>query len=94
MHNDITAILHCYLEEAISKSRKNDVPKNTQSGNVRIGKRGSNVVLEEKKGEQDASGAASAKSAPSALTDVTHNSKRIKTVLAEASEEDLVKVLA
>jgi tRNA(Ile)-lysidine synthase TilS/MesJ len=94
MHDDITAILRCYLEEAVSKSRKNDVPKNTKGGNARKGKRGVNVVSEEKKEEQDVSGAASAISAPAPLTDATHNSKRIKTVLAEASDEDLVKELA
>jgi tRNA(Ile)-lysidine synthase TilS/MesJ len=91
MHDDATPILRCYLEEAVSKSRRNGVPKN--GGKARQGKRGADTsVLEKDQGDQKP--AVTAKSATVPLDNATHDSKRIKTVLAEASDEDLMKELA
>ena len=84
MHDDSTAIMRCYLEEAVNKSRKNPVPKN-----MRKGKRGAEGTSEEKKGED---GGPEANSSQGDAT--SHDKKRIKTLLSEASDEDLVMELA
>jgi tRNA(Ile)-lysidine synthase TilS/MesJ len=91
MHDDATAILRCYLEEAVSRSRRNDVPKNV--GKARKGQRGENAVVADKD-QRDQKPAMITNSATVPLDDAGRDSKRIKAVLAEASDEDLMKELA
>lgn len=94
MHDDATAILRCYLEEALAKGKKDTGQKGEgKGGKGRKGKRGAvSVVSEEKKGDLDDAEAQDVK--PATLPDMGHDQKRLKTSVAEASEEDLVRELA
>jgi len=94
MHDDATAILRCYLEEALANGKKETGHKGgKKDGKGRKGKRGAaRVVSEEKKGDQDDVEAKDTK--PAAAPDEGHDQKRLKTALAEASEEDLMRELA
>lgn len=91
MHDESTAILRCYLEETLARGKKDNSPKDAGKG--RKGKRVAvNVMSEEKKGDQGDVQTEDTKPAP--LPEAGHDQKRVKTSLAEASEEDLMMELA
>lgn len=94
MHDEATAVLRCYLEEALARGKKDTGQKGGgKGGKGRRGKRAAaNEVSEEKKGDKEDVEALGAK--PAALPNSGHDQKRLKTSLAEATEEDLVRELA
>jgi hypothetical protein len=85
-HEDATAILRCYTEEALSKSRKEN-HKKTPKGGKRVQKQILQGGLEEKKDDAPAVNKAR-------LEREEHEAKRMKLTLSEATEDDLIKEVA
>jgi hypothetical protein len=84
MHEDATAILRCYTEEAVSKSKKENRKK------VYPDRPNKDVVKRE---EQNADGINNADEEVAGCTD-GHDEKRPRVSLAEASDDDLLMELA
>lgn len=83
MHEDSTAILRCYTEEAVARSRKeNHKPVKITGGKQRA----KDAVSEEKK--DDVAAASNSHMQPEQET------KRARVLLADASDDELIKELA
>eukprot|EP00541_Cyclophora_tenuis_P001793 CAMPEP_0116573234 /NCGR_PEP_ID=MMETSP0397-20121206/18664_1 /TAXON_ID=216820 /ORGANISM="Cyclophora tenuis, Strain ECT3854" /LENGTH=287 /DNA_ID=CAMNT_0004101743 /DNA_START=89 /DNA_END=948 /DNA_ORIENTATION=- len=80
MHEDATAILRCYTEETVAKSRKENHKRFYPKGK----KRGTGDKEEEKK---ESFGSAE-------IIETVHTNKRQKTTLANASDDDLLREIA
>ena len=89
MHEDSTAILRCYTEEAVARSRKVNRPKiKLANGSQKV----SDATVEEKKDDVVSKEGKS----PSPLHEDEEEShtKRMKVVLTDASEDELIQELA
>jgi selenocysteine lyase/cysteine desulfurase/tRNA(Ile)-lysidine synthase TilS/MesJ len=85
-HEDATAILRCYTDEALSKSRKEN-HKKTPKGGKRAQKQIQQAGSEEKKDDAPAVNKAR-------MDREEHEAKRMKLTLSEATEDDLIKEIA
>ena len=83
MHEDSTAILKCYTEEAVSKSRKENFKKIKLSGKKRAQQHGETV-------EEEKDDAAKIQQEQEKHDDA----KRVKLILADASDDDLIKEIS
>jgi tRNA(Ile)-lysidine synthase TilS/MesJ len=100
MHDDATAILRSYTEEALAKSRKENHVKKRPNGSKPTSRNGKNSKTNKGEGKEEMSGpdgdnGDSRSSQVRAFAETLEiNSGEIKTFLSEASEEELVKELA
>eukprot|EP00545_Synedropsis_sp_CCMP1620_P007982 CAMPEP_0119022258 /NCGR_PEP_ID=MMETSP1176-20130426/27562_1 /TAXON_ID=265551 /ORGANISM="Synedropsis recta cf, Strain CCMP1620" /LENGTH=213 /DNA_ID=CAMNT_0006977043 /DNA_START=90 /DNA_END=728 /DNA_ORIENTATION=- len=91
MHEDATAIMRCYTEEAIAKSRKEN-HKKLDYKKIGIKKGQKRIQQGEITGNEVKEDAPAVKRAR--LQREEHEAKRLKLMLSEASEEDLIKEIA
>jgi hypothetical protein len=83
MHEDSTAILRCYTEEAVARSREGE-PQACK--NIRGKQRAKEGVSEEKKDDVAAGS--------NSHMQLEEGTKRAKVLLADASDDELIKELA
>jgi tRNA(Ile)-lysidine synthase TilS/MesJ len=98
MHDDATAILRSYTEEALAKSRKENLVKKRPNGSKPTSRNGKNSKTNEGKEEMtgpDGDNGDSRSSQVRAFAETIEiNSGKINTFLSEASEEELTMELA